>query len=485
MHENNTVNVDSFDIELFREVAEANAKVRSLRSVSDSEAFTDLLVDGFGAFYKHDPKVKEEVPPERRLNKKIIEQMMTLKEYRHLRQFTLGDEFNSVASLDAVREIFEKVPKETRELQKEMERTREELNQALDALANAAEGGDSELSARARSLISQLAEMESEMEGSWEECLDDVRMVGRRALERAAEEAVDQETALKAFGWGREDGTGLVNAWTAEKIELAKKLREFPKLREIAQMAGRFVNIAREKQRSKTEYFRQEVAGIETGNEIADLVPSEFLLLTDPDLEYLFYKKYFERELTQYRMQGRTPEGRGPIVVAVDVSGSMFGAPNIWASAVALALFAIARDQNRDFRLLLFNTKVVGEASVLKGQRAGEDLIRLLLVGPSGGTAYEPPLSRALDVFLEAEFKRADLIFITDGLCKLKDGFLETWDHTKREREFSVITIWINLLGGSISKDSGTVFPFADRVVDLRGDLLNRQGEAFEVAFTI
>jgi hypothetical protein len=46
-------------------------------------------------------------------------------------------------------------------------------------------------------------------------------------------------------------------------------------------------------------------------------------LLADPDLEDLFYLRFAERGLMQYDMVGYEPQGQGPIIIAIDESGSM------------------------------------------------------------------------------------------------------------------------------------------------------------------
>src|SRR5947209_5654121 len=97
-----------------------------------------------------------------------------------------------------------------------------------------------------------------------------------------------------------------------------------------------------------------EVVGITIRAEINRMVSSELALLADPELEILFYRKYYERQLMQIDLRGHEKEGRGPLVIVLDSSGSMIwllGAKlskEVWAKAVMLALLAIARKQKRD-----------------------------------------------------------------------------------------------------------------------------------------
>jgi uncharacterized protein with von Willebrand factor type A (vWA) domain len=83
-------------------------------------------------------------------------------------------------------------------------------------------------------------------------------------------------------------------------------------------------------------------------------------LLADPDLEDLFYLRFAERGLMQYDLIGHEPEGQGPIIIAIDESGSMttdYGGMTgeVWSKAVMLALLSIARLQKRDLAVIHFS----------------------------------------------------------------------------------------------------------------------------------
>jgi uncharacterized protein with von Willebrand factor type A (vWA) domain len=83
-------------------------------------------------------------------------------------------------------------------------------------------------------------------------------------------------------------------------------------------------------------------------------------MLADADLEDLFYLRFAERGLRQYNLIGHEPEGQGPIIIAIDESGSMttdYGGmtSEVWSKAVMLALLSIARLQKRDLAVIYFS----------------------------------------------------------------------------------------------------------------------------------
>ncbi len=100
--------------------------------------------------------------------------------------------------------------------------------------------------------------------------------------------------------WGLDDGK-LTPTSYEEKVEVSVKLRKLKRIREISEMAGRFKASASKLQRKKTKEEGQEVCGVQLGNEIHKILPSEKLLLTKEATKKSFYKKYTQKELLSYK----------------------------------------------------------------------------------------------------------------------------------------------------------------------------------------
>src|SRR5262249_24542325 len=140
----------------------------------------------------------------------------------------------------------------------------------------------------------------------------------------------------------------------------AQRVGRSPKLQQIAAVCGRFTRIALQQQKARVKHPPDEITSITVGTEIERLLPSEIVLLADPNLEDLFYLKFVERGLMQYDLIGHEPEGQGPIIIAVDESGSMITnhgglTGEIWSKAVMLALLSIARSQKRVLAVIHFS----------------------------------------------------------------------------------------------------------------------------------
>ena len=249
----------------------------------------------------------------------------------------------------------------------------------------------------------------------------------RRGASEAAKQAKDgvetMEASLASFG----TEPGELSRMRAEKrFELASRIQNNEILRMLADKVGRMVRFAMGEQARKIVHGRDEVYDIELGNDISQVLPSELITLADKDTEILFYKKYTERELMQYKLRGTDKVAKGAMIVMIDGSGSMMGHPDTWAKAVAIALLNIAAKQGRDFYGIFFSSAhdPLKEWYFPKGVAGIEDVLDMAEYFYGGGTDFEKPIGRGVDV-LEKMFnsdeegikgaQKGDLVLITDG----------------------------------------------------------------------
>jgi uncharacterized protein with von Willebrand factor type A (vWA) domain len=205
------------------------------------------------------------------------------------------------------------------------------------------------------------------LEESSEDRRQNVRRTVWQGLAEAMAEVGHANDAVNAFGggydtdFGTENGTGGRNSLsTKEKLVIAQQVGHSPKLQQLAAVCGRFTRIALQQQKTRVKHPPDEITSITTGSETERLLPSEIALLADPDLEDLFYLRFAERGLMQYDMVGHEPQGQGPIIIAIDESGSMttdYGGMTgeVWSKAVMLALLSVARLQKRDLAVIHFS----------------------------------------------------------------------------------------------------------------------------------
>jgi uncharacterized protein with von Willebrand factor type A (vWA) domain len=233
----------------------------------------------------------------------------------------------------------------------------------------------------------------------------------------AVDELMDMLEALGQVMFQRVPGTGTgvgADLPACSVRTLAQRLRDDARLRRIALLAGRFKRIAASKRRQKVKHGSDEITDITQGADIARLLPSELSKLGRRTLRLVFMRDLLERQCLQYQLTGSETLGKGPLVVALDKSGSMEGPRDIWATALALALLDQAQRENRMFALLLFDAAVKYEAIVKPNDPLPEPA---LLQGCGGGTSIDAVLTRALKIIEThpGALRRSDIVLVTDG----------------------------------------------------------------------
>lgn len=259
---------------------------------------------------------------------------------------------------------------------------------------------------------------------------------------------------------GRAPGTGTASAagTTSESaIDLARQLRELPKLRELARLAGRIRQIASAQRRNRVRRVPEEIGDVEQGGDLSRLLPSELVRLVHPRLRRAALRSLLENEALSYGVRGNDSLGGGPMVVCLDKSGSMEGASDTWATAVALALLDQAQQEKRTFALLGFDTAVKSEVTI----RPGENLpLSALFEGCDGGTDIDHVIGRALDLIVASpDLGRADIVLLTDGASDpIRADQL-------RER---ALARGVSIIGIGIGVDASTLTPWCAPVTSTR-----------------
>ncbi len=166
----------------------------------------------------------------------------------------------------------------------------------------------------------------------------------------AVEEMRETTEGLDQVAFGNAPGTGSVKGESrpnGRTRTLATRIKNDARLRRIALLAGRFKRIAAMKQRQKVKHGADEISDVEQGADLGRLLPAELARFVHPKLRLAMLRDLTERRCLQYALTGSETLGKGPLVVCLDKSGSMDGPPDIWATAIALALLDVAQRERR------------------------------------------------------------------------------------------------------------------------------------------
>ncbi|MCL2786868.1 MAG: VWA domain-containing protein, partial [Methanomassiliicoccaceae archaeon] len=249
-------------------------------------------------------------------------------------------------------------------------------------------------------------------------------------------------------------------------------------LSRIVEIVGRMETELGMKRMERTKHGRSEVHSVRFSDDIQRMLPHEALNLADPDLEMMFYSKFSERKLMAYDIRGREmvsgpPENKrkGPVVMLVDTSGSMYGEPELMAKAVSLTIARRMIPEKRDVKVILFSTRTT-EISLTSKEKMGAEFLEFLSYTFGGGTDFNLALREGVRALREKEWRGADLLFISDGHSIVSDPVITAeWDMLKEMNDARVFSIIIN------NDDAGGLEELSDSVymmnnADLGGDYL-------------
>ena len=469
------VESDRFDEMTWREIAGQACAVRELiEDLSERHDYAaDLARDMFLAAYKASPVVQPaaDMDPSRLVNRQAIAGLLESPEFAELRRETVGDPYASamavLAQAGAVRRMLEQA-KEAQQAAGEAAKARQEQQDAAQAVGEALEqaaaeagedgsvpAGAAEDAEQAMARAAQAGQLAQDAADKAAAALaagaPGIRATARAAAAQAAEAAREEAALMAAWGIGPGE---LARMDFAQRARLAGRLRS-GRLGEFARLIGRFRQMAAGQRARKTEHAPGELVGIETGDDLGRLIPSELAALGVPAMRAVFAARYAEGRLFVYEQRGDVETGQGAIICCVDCSGSMSRklaggvSGEAWAKACALALLDQARASKRDFAGILFGSS--SEIKVFRFParepvRTG-DVLDFAEFFWNGGTDFEAPLGVAAQL-LQAEYNadgrmRGDIALITDGVCGVTEEWMLAWNQRKAALGFRVFGIAI------------------------------------------
>ena len=178
-----------------------------------------------------------------------------------------------------------------------------------------------------------------------------------------------------------------------------------------------------------------EVDGVHRSRVLARMTGSESLNLTHPTLRRLWRARFAEAQLLCYDDRARTRrpnplprsegaaarhidarQGQGPLIVCLDTSGSMQGAPETVAKACVLQSLRSAHAGDRGCQLLAFGGPgELLERSMTRDAAGLDALLDLMGQSFDGGTDVQTPIERAIEQVRRQGWQDADVLIVSDG----------------------------------------------------------------------
>ncbi|MGB9867948.1 MAG: VWA domain-containing protein [Bacillota bacterium] len=417
----------------------------------------------WAALYKRRPELEEEVRPGFEVVRSAVESAMSLPDYHEMRAHTVLDEWGSALGMCGVmKHVLDEMPEDVAREAAALSALADEAEKfaaLAEALSQAGEGAEERAREYAEKAEQAMQRARQRSEALQERLAQEAARL-RRAVHRGMQEAIEAaENACQfAPGWGLEAGSRVRHSFS---FELAEKVARNPSLVALAREVGRLKELGMHAWRTRFRPQAVSVTEVVTGRDLRGVLPSELSYLSDADTEGVFLKKFAQGELLR-RIQKSVPCRReGPVIVCVDTSGSMKGANMIWAKALALALMHLAARQRRPYAAVVFGASGEVKSFTYRDPRSAkpDEVLDLATFAFGGGTDFEGPLLEAVKIASEASFEGADVVFITDGECRLKPEALEKVLSAKRARGMRV---WSVLMPGGAEEG---VRPFSDACV--------------------
>jgi uncharacterized protein with von Willebrand factor type A (vWA) domain len=322
--------------------------------------------------------------------------------------------------------------------------------------------------------IMQQARKEEEQDGESDDGTGiNGRDVLRAALRKACNAAQEMVDDTRGLLNGLAPGLGHVPATHEQadpaRMKLAEQIRNDRRLKDVLDRAGKLTRIASKAKQVRSVHAREEVVDVERGADLARVLPAQLAGIRHPLLRRVAMRGLVERSLVQYRLEGKEPLGRGPIVVLLDESGSMQGDGHKWARAVGIACIATAAKEKRDVLVMGFDDEVRYSVRIQPNGYATRNdkpingvaaaAMTIASVDCGGGTNFDVAFKRGLDVISTIE--RADLVFVTDGQCDVSKTLLDRLNASKA-LGLRVFALTVN--GGSVAR---SIAALADESVDI------------------
>ncbi|HRG48650.1 MAG TPA: VWA domain-containing protein [Leptospiraceae bacterium] len=276
--------------------------------------------------------------------------------------------------------------------------------------------------------------------------IDSLRKIFCDDLYKRIEEVKKLKEVLEPFTkelgrlWDMSKGS-----WQRVNFDLLKRyaalLEKDKALLELAEMLGRmrkaqeeleeeiFTNTILKPEWKMEHAHKSELVGIHESDDLGSMIPSEIALLSSPELETVFFKKYTEKKLQTFEYQSRSktfteeeiqdkrlkakPLDKGPIIICVDTSGSMHGTPEQVAKTLCFALLKIAIQENRKCYLISFSTGIQ-TLNLTDLKNSLSLILDFLSMSFHGGTDATPALEEALRMLNTNDYKEADVLMISD-----------------------------------------------------------------------
>jgi uncharacterized protein with von Willebrand factor type A (vWA) domain len=435
----NIKQLSRFGKEVFERLYSAD-EVKWLISDEDFEEYFRAVCDGDT---KTTPKGYK---PENALWYSIMGDLSQAAAWPTLLQRCVGEQFNSgnnsVRILNEISKVIEDaIEQNTLDVQL-LIGSGDQLQQLRDQYNKAVQDGDK---AEANAARAQGKELGQKIHNALQNLKSQVQAETNTIVDKVLNESDEQNEEMNSL-FGSMPGNGKMLNDLQEKRNLAARLSRNKTLKQIAKKLGALRRVWTERKRAKPAKSNYEaVTGAKFSDSVINAFPTELALAGSKEGQALFALKYSQKTiLTKDYTASRTDLGRGPVVMYVDVSGSMHGELELWSKAIALVISEQALLDKRAVRIHLFDTVVGNSVEIKSGTQNTKELIDFVAGWTlGGGTSFNSVLSHV--VGQKENLKNSDILVLTDGNSEASPAWISRVESLKNETGAQITTICLDM----------------------------------------
>jgi len=422
-----------FDAEDWREVSEKEIpKLQDLNREAAQIYGGNPVQDLFLSLYKRSPQLLDRVDPDLSPLKRFFEILVEVPGFRSLRETVGQDKILAGIAASNYGEVFENIPEELKEAMKDARQKGESLQtkrrqyESLSELLGEVTDKPEKMQ-QIQQEIENLSEEISATEKAFVEAMENlnhtldnpkikgmVKLAGVNAANDAKEEVKSTVSLARGFDLAAGGNPQRVDP---ESIRAVKELvTKFPEFARIKDYLGRLKPIVNA-QESKSPHGRSYMTGFfRRSLDFTSLASSELVRWASgsPVLQTDFLIRLAQGELLHKKFE-QEPQGRGPIIVCRDESGSMEGPKHALAVAIEWALAEACRRESRGFTSICFSGPGQMREWTMPDHYDPEPLLHHLSVFYGEGTEPEQAIRRALEIATEKQDQGPDILILTDG----------------------------------------------------------------------
>lgn len=345
--------------------------------------------------------------------------------WANLLQHCVGDQFNSgnnaVTLLNKLADAIEDAITNQQFDVQMLTAAGEELQKLRDAFKKAQAAGDKGAANKARQ---RGKELNQQIADAIQKALDNISPHTNKIVDETLKESEEKNNDMSTLA-GTVSGPGSKLADLKQKKDLAQRLSNNKTLRKLAKKLGALKQTWAERKRAKKHKANYDsIVGVKFSDDLTRAFPVETALAGTEQGRALFALKYAHKSLLTKDYTASTNNlGKGPIVLYIDVSGSMSGEREVWSKAIALVVTEQAIKENRTVYINLFDTRIDSTIEIKPNKTGLNEILDFVATWTlGGGTSFNAVIGHALDK--GCKDARADVLMITDGCADLSDAFV-------------------------------------------------------------